>query len=335
MRHGLDINDALRLGFHRQHRAAGFFREIELRQRLNQFQRRCRHGRRIVPKQPVKLHPISNGKARGQAFNFAPGAGLQRQMRWVIQEVAFKILEQIIDIIFIQPPHRRRRSFGAQLCDTGFDHSAFKRHHRVTVEILHEGVSHYLHDVCFGQHAADHGHAGQTSYRARGEARHKPGGFLAAIGVDVTIEAAEFLPKTDCGGLAFLPRQGGDQIAFPLLAWAKDGNAHRPACCIGKLARAQPVAPEIPRKGRAFLAHQIIRLRKPFNGALRSIGNRIAALGQGFVFGIRCCHDLFLTAPKARRYRASNLPRCVRFAGAGAQCRDVADRPQHPGFRLS
>jgi hypothetical protein len=93
MRHGLDINDALRLGLHRHYRAAGFFRKIELRQRLNQFQRRCRHGRRIVPKQPVKFHPIRNRKARGQAFNFAPGAGLQRQMRRMIQEIAFKILE--------------------------------------------------------------------------------------------------------------------------------------------------------------------------------------------------------------------------------------------------
>ena len=175
MRHGLDINDALRLWLNRQHGAAGFFRKIELRQRLNQFQRRCRHGRRIVPKQPVKLHPIRNGQAWGEAFNFPPGTALQRQMRRVIQEVAFKIFEQIINIIFIEPPQCCRCGLGAELRDAGFNHSAFKRQHRVTVEILHEGIGHDFHDVCFGQHAADHGHAGQASYRARGEARDKPG----------------------------------------------------------------------------------------------------------------------------------------------------------------
>ena len=37
MRHGLNINDALRLGLHRQYGAAGFLRKIELRQSLNQF----------------------------------------------------------------------------------------------------------------------------------------------------------------------------------------------------------------------------------------------------------------------------------------------------------
>ena len=96
-------------------------------------------------------------------------------MRRVIQEIAFKILEQIIDIIFIQPTHRGRRGLGAQLRDTRFNHSAFKRHDRIAVKILHEGIGHDFHDVCFGQHAADHGHAGQASYRARGEARNKPG----------------------------------------------------------------------------------------------------------------------------------------------------------------
>ena len=55
---------------------------------------------------------------------------------------------------------------------------------------------------------------------------------------DTAQGAIEWLSQANDGGLAFLPRQGGDQIAFPLLAWPKDGNAHWPARCIGKLARA-------------------------------------------------------------------------------------------------
>lgn len=93
-------------------------------------------------------------------------------MRRVIQEVAFEIFEQIIDIIFIQPPCRRRRGLGAGLGKARFNHGGIERNHRVTVKIFHEGIGHDLYDVGFRQHAANHGHAGQTSHRARRETRH-------------------------------------------------------------------------------------------------------------------------------------------------------------------
>ena len=96
-------------------------------------------------------------------------------MRRMVQEIAFEILEQIIDIIFIQPSYCRRRSLRAGFGKARFNYGAIKRDHRVTVKILHEGIRHDFHDVGFRQHAADHRHAGQAVHRARREARHKAG----------------------------------------------------------------------------------------------------------------------------------------------------------------
>ena len=180
--------------------------------------------RRVVPDAAEKTAAVREGETRGELHGLDPVDAREELHPGPGGEVLLQVFLEVLHIIGGDFP-AGRAGFLLELAQKFDDGFLIRDFLVIAVRIV--GVGEDLHEVHLGKETEPDGMPFADAFRRRGgEARDQSGGFLAALGVDLTDKVHGFAAEVGAEFAFPVSGQGGDKVALAGLARTEDAHAH-------------------------------------------------------------------------------------------------------------